>query len=326
MNSAVNHDQTPQWWEWKIECSHDTHADRVDAFTDALLDAGALSVQLEDADVGSPDEQAIYGEPGMLPNTHWRRNIITVLLSATDFDARRGAILIRDTAQAQNIHLPEFLPPMPIAAQNWVHQTQAQFPPIDINHQVRIIPSWHQTAGLINANTLPNQINLILDPGLAFGTGSHPTTFLCLNFLDAHLKKGDSVLDYGCGSGILALLAFKRGATPVFATDIDPQALRTAQENALANQCEITISAPDHVDQALAQKGMKQCAWVVANILTNPLIALAPVLARYRAVNGRLLLSGILDSQVEQVIAAYAPYVSLRIANMKEGWVALVND
>jgi ribosomal protein L11 methyltransferase len=196
-----------------------------------------------------------------------------------------------------------------VADQDWVRLTQSQFDPIRISERLWIVPSWHEPPD-------PNAVAIRLDPGLAFGTGSHPTTRLCLQWLDAHIKGGESVLDYGCGSGILAVAAAKFGASPVFATDIDPQALIASRDNAAANDCTLDIRGTDALTGLTADV-------VVANILTNPLKVLAPALVGHLKPGGRLTLSGILDSQEDEVIAAYKPLISLTAFRREDGWTCL---
>jgi len=193
-----------------------------------------------------------------------------------------------------------------------VRLTQAQFEPIRINQRLWIVPSWHTAPD-------PAAINLELDPGMAFGTGSHPTTHLCLDWLSQQVRHGVSVLDYGCGSGILGLAAAKLGAGRVLGVDIDPHALTAARDNAERNGVTLELrTSSEPLDDRFDL--------VVANILTNPLCVLAPLLAGRVAAGGRLALAGVLDSQAEQVIAAYAPHIPLRVGAMREGWVRLEGD
>jgi ribosomal protein L11 methyltransferase len=196
-----------------------------------------------------------------------------------------------------------------VAEQDWVRLTQSQFEPIRVNDRLWIVPSWHTAPD-------PAAINLELDPGLAFGTGSHPTTRLCLEWLCDKVSHGDTLLDYGCGSGILALAAAKLGATQVVGVDIDERALEAAAENATRNGVALHLV---HSKQALDG----QFDLVVANILTNPLCVLAPLIAGRVGPGGRLALSGVLASQAEQVIAAYAPHISLAVGATLDGWVRL---
>jgi ribosomal protein L11 methyltransferase len=196
-----------------------------------------------------------------------------------------------------------------IEEQDWVRLTQSQFEPIHITDRLWIVPSWHTAPN-------PDAINLVLDPGLAFGTGSHPTTYLCLQWLTEQVRGGETVLDYGCGSGILAIAAAKLGARSALGIDIDENALQSAQDNAAANHVTLNVS---HSREPLAQ----QFDLVVANILTNPLCVLAPLLAGCVASGGQIALSGVLAIQAEQVIAAYAPFIQLTIGATHDGWVRL---
>jgi ribosomal protein L11 methyltransferase len=172
-----------------------------------------------------------------------------------------------------------------------------------------IVPSWHVPPD-------PEALSIVLDPGMAFGTGTHPTTQLCLEWLSTNLVAGESMLDYGCGSGILAIAAAKLGASPVFGVDIDEQALSAAAENARRNCVEVALI---HASQPLRI----QFDRVIANILANPLVMLAPLLASLTKPGGRLVLSGVLSSQVERLEQAYRPFMNLGPAGEREGWVVL---
>jgi ribosomal protein L11 methyltransferase len=196
-----------------------------------------------------------------------------------------------------------------VQEQDWVRITQAQFDPIQISKRLWIVPTWHNIPD-------PEAIAIRLDPGLAFGTGSHPTTRMCLAWLDQHLAPADTVLDYGCGSGILAIAAVRLGARMVMATDLDAQACNATQDNAVLNQCSIAVHAP-------GQLPPDRCTVVIANILTNPLKVLAPALCARLVPGGRLTLSGILESQAEEVIACYSHLVALTVWRNQEGWVCL---
>lgn len=279
-------------------------------FSDALLDAGAMSVTVEDADEGTDAEKPIFGEPGADDPEHvWQHSRIIALIAA-DKDARQLLSLAASESGMDTIP-PFFVREVP--AKDWVRETQAQFDPIHIGKNIWIVPSWH---------TAPdsNGIILQLDPGLAFGTGSHPTTRLCLEWLEEQVKPEMSVLDYGCGSGILAIAAGKLGANHIDGVDIDAQAVATAKENAANNQCRISFCLPDQYEE---KAGGSQYDIVVANILSGPLQALAKTIAGRLKPGGRLLLSGILDWQEQEVIAAYAPWLALSPLRYLEGWVAL---
>jgi ribosomal protein L11 methyltransferase len=283
-------------------------ARHADALSDALLEQGALSVSVEDAQAGTPEETPQFGEPGCPTTPLWLHSRVIALFAA---DARIETVTAQIAAacQAIGIDMPDDLEFEEVAEQNWVQLTQAQFDPIQINDRLWIVPSWHVAPD-------PAAINLVLDPGMAFGTGSHPTTRLCLEWLSQQIEGGESVLDYGCGSGILAIAAARLGAGPVLGVDIDENALSAAQDNATNNQ----------VDLALRHSGApleETFDIVVANILTNPLCMLAPLLAARVAPGGRLALAGVLESQTEQVVAAYAPFIALSAGAIADGWVRL---
>ena len=281
-------------------------AARVEAWSDALIEAGALSVQAEDADADSPDEQALFGEPGMaVEQAGWLRTRLRALL-ATDGEPQA---LLASAAAAIGEALPERTELVSFEDQDWVRASQAQFEPILIEGRLQITPTWH-----LEEPVADGVARLILDPGLAFGTGSHPTTRMCLGWLARELRPGQRVIDYGCGSGILAIAAALLGAGEVAATDIDPQALLSTRDNALANQATVTTQA---IGAMLAPADV-----VVANILANPLKVLAPALAGLVRPGGWLVLAGLLERQVEEVSACY-PDIDLRVAQVEEGWACL---
>ena len=285
----------------------DATAADADAWADALLDAGALSVDVADPLAGTPEETPLFGEPGAPATPLWRLSRLTALFPA---EADAAAVL-----RAAGAALGRPLPPcetQPVADQDWVRATQSQFGPIRVTDALWIVPSWCDPVD-------PAALNLVLDPGLAFGTGSHPTTRLCLAWLAAELRRGESVLDYGCGSGILAIAAARLGASGVVGTDVDPQAMIASRENARRNGVEATFVTPD----ALAAQAPAPFDVVVANILANPLILLAPALAARTRTGGRIVLSGILTPQAEEVAAAYAPWFKIAVWMHDEGWVAL---
>ena len=285
-----------------------TDAAHADALSDALLAQGALSVSVEDADAGSERETPQFGEPGGVEVPLWSRSRVVALFEpVADIGAR-----VASAAAAAGVAGEAAAEVSEVAEQNWVQLTQSQFAPIRINERLWIVPSWHSAPD-------PDAINLVLDPGMAFGTGSHPTTQLCLDWLCRQVKAGDSVLDYGCGSGILALAAAKLGAGRVLGVDIDAGALTASRDNANRNGVAIELRPSE---EPLTER----FAIVVANILTNPLCLLAPLLAARVAPGGRLALSGVLDSQADQVAAAYAPYLPVAVADTREGWVLLTAD
>lgn len=294
------------WTEVVIEIARD-HAE---ALSDALMEAGALSVSVEDADEGTEQEQPLFGEPGMEPAAAaWEHSRVVAL---TEVDADQAAI-VGEAAAAIGLAAPSFTT-RAVADEDWVRLTQSQFAPIHVGTNIWVVPSWHEAPDA-------SALILELDPGLAFGTGSHPTTRLCMEWLEAHPKVGASVLDYGCGSGILAMVAKKMGAGAVTGVDIDPQAIVSARENAVRNDCSIDYYLPD----AFAANTPAGATFdtVVANILTNPLKLMAPMLSGRIAAGGALILSGVLARQAEEVIAAYAPFIALGVWAEHEGWVAL---
>lgn len=283
----------------------EAEAERAEALSEALMDQGALSVSIEDADAGTTAERPQFGEPGHLPTGLWDHSRVVALVE-TDVDL--APLLARAAAQAGFDAVPRFSVEE-VAEQDWVQLTQSQFDPIRITDRLWIVPSWHQAPD-------PGAINIELDPGMAFGTGSHPTTHLCLEWVTEEVGPGHRVLDYGCGSGILGIAAARMGAAEVLGVDIDEKALEAAADNAARNGVALRLQ---HSAEPLEARFDR----VVANILTNPLCVLAPVLAARVAPGGRLALSGVLESQAEQVIAAYAPYLPLRVGATREGWVRL---
>lgn len=293
------------WTEIVIEVARD-HAE---ALSDALMEAGALSVSVEDADEGTDAERPLFGEPGMEPTeTAWDHSRVVAL---SELDADHAAI-VTEAAAACGIEPPRFTL-RPVAEQDWVRLTQSQFEPIHIGKNIWVVPSWHDAPD-------PNGLILELDPGLAFGTGSHPTTRLCMEWLESHPPQGASVLDYGCGSGILALVAKKLGAATVYGVDIDPQAIESARYNSERNHCEIEY----HLPEEFAGAGHPQTFdVVVANILSSPLKLMAPMLSSRVAPGGMLVLSGILARQADEVAAAYAPFISMSVWAEHEGWIVL---
>ena len=282
-----------------------TDASHAESLCDALLDAGALAASIEDADAGTPDETPQFGEPGSITTPGWARSRVVALLDAgTDVDE-----LLEACAEAAGLGGVPAYALETVEEQNWVQLTQSQFEPIRVSGRLWIVPSWHTAPD-------PDAIVLVLDPGMAFGTGSHPTTRLCLEWLERTVTPGVSVLDYGCGSGILAIAAARLGATDVLGVDIDPQAVTAARNNAERNGVDVRFD-----DSAAEIRG--QFDLVVANILSNPLKALAPAICSHVHPGGRLALSGILAAQAEELIAAYAPWIPLAVADTREGWVCL---
>ncbi len=284
----------------------DSDAEHAEALSEALLELGALSVDLLDADADTPDEQAIFGEPGEPPPGVWQHNRVSALF---DQDQDVSAIL---QLAADDIGL-ESIPEHHIEAladNDWVRLTQSQFEPIPISPRLWIVPTWHTPVD-------PHAINIVLDPGLAFGTGSHPTTRLCLRWLDENLQGGETVLDYGCGSGILAIAALKLGAAQAVGVDVDSQAVIASRGNAIANQVDnVDFYLPDAAPQSSYDL-------VVANILTNPLRMLAPLLANATQQGGRIVLSGILEEQAQDVMDIYQTWFDLNTPIFEGGWACL---
>jgi ribosomal protein L11 methyltransferase len=291
-----------------VRATLETDAAHAEAFSDALLAAGAISVAVEDARAGTALETPQFGEPGpagTFATPLWDDSRVSALFEpAEDLLDRIGtAARAAGIADLPEIKLDE------VAEQDWVRLTQSQFDPIRISGRLWIVPSWHTAPD-------PSAINLELDPGLAFGTGSHPTTRLCLEWLEQAIQPGDTLLDYGCGSGILGIAALKLGARDALGVDIDPSALGAATDNAARNQVRLRLA---HTGAPLDETFDR----LVANILTNPLMLLAPLLASRLKPGGRLALSGVLESQAQQVIEAYAGHLPLVVGAVHEGWVRL---
>jgi len=288
-----------------ISVTLQAEAKKAEALSEALMDAGALSISIEDADAGTDAEKPQFGEPGHHPVGLWDHSRVIALFDA---NVDLAVALARAAADAGFDAVPPFTLEE-VAEQNWVQLTQSQFEPIHITDRMWIVPSWHTAPD-------PSAINIELDPGMAFGTGSHPTTRLCLQWLCNVVKPGATVLDYGCGSGILGIAAARLGAGEVLGVDIDDKALEAARDNAERNAVTVRLQ---HSREPLEAR----FDVVVANILTNPLCVLAPLLSARVVPGGHIALSGVLETQTEQVIAAYAPYVSLRVGAIHEGWARL---
>lgn len=282
-------------------------AQQADALGDALMEAGALSVTVEDADAGTPEETPQYGEPGMETQLVWARSMLSAL-----FDADAPAQQIIEQCAAE-LGLNATLTIEAVPETDWVRATQAQFEPIPIAGPLWIVPTWHTPPH-------PDAINLVLDPGLAFGTGSHPTTRMCLQWLVQQRPQG-TVLDYGCGSGILAIAAAKLGASEVVGVDIDPQAVRSAHDNALANNIQaVFFDASQNLPEPYQTKTYDV---VLANILANPLRVLAPALTARLKPGASLVLAGLLAEQAEELKDIYAPWLRLSVHDTQEGWSLL---
>ncbi|MBU6436763.1 MAG: 50S ribosomal protein L11 methyltransferase [Betaproteobacteria bacterium] len=279
--------------------------DRVEPLSDALLEAGALAVSVDDVDEGSDSEQPLYGEPGLEPRAiGWARSRLLVLFD----DDRSADAALALLVAAHALEAADVTARATVQGQDWVRLTQAQFEPIVVSPRLSIVPSWHDAP--------PTELTIALDPGVAFGTGSHPTTHLCLQWLCEHAPQALSVLDYGCGSGILAIAAAKLGARAVLAVDIDPNAVQATQDNAARNAVTLEAALPQ------ASQG-RRFDVVLANILSSPLKVLAPLLAAQVQPGGMLVLSGILERQADELIAHYAPHAALSLWRAREGWVCL---
>lgn len=279
--------------------------DRVDVLSDALDALDALSVSVEDADAQTPAEQALFGEPGMPPpKDGWQRSRM-VALFAQEAAAKEAAVLLGAQDFFEDCQL---LGIQTVEDQDWVRLTQSQFAPVEVTSDFWIVPTWHEP---------PEQARQIirLDPGLAFGTGTHPTTRMCLRWIAQHGVQGQRVLDYGCGSGILAIGAAKYGATEIDAVDIDDAAVTSTELNAQANGVQLKAGLPD--------KAQGQYQTVLANILATPLKVLAPLLCSYVSPGGHLVLAGILERQAEELKGAYAPWLALEVADAQEGWILM---
>ncbi|HEV3427300.1 MAG TPA: 50S ribosomal protein L11 methyltransferase [Paraburkholderia sp.] len=280
--------------------------DRAEELSDALIELGALSVSVEDADADTPDEQPLFGEPGLTPErTAWQHSRVIALIGA---DQEPAVLLAAASNELGLAETPKHTL-REVEEQDWVRLTQSQFDPIPIGERIWVVPSWHDAPD-------PDALVLELDPGLAFGTGSHPTTRLCMEWLEQNVQPETSLLDYGCGSGILAILAKKCGANPVIGIDIDPQAVESARHNSERNHADVTYGLPDDL-----QPG--EFDIVVANILSNPLKLMASMLSSRVKPGGRIALSGILARQADEVAQVYAQWIDISVWREHEGWVCL---
>lgn len=278
---------------------------KVETLCEALDALDALSVSVEDADAQTQAEQALFGEPGLpAPSEGWQRSRVLALF-ASEAAAQEASRLL----EAQDFFAGcTVLGICPVPDQDWVRLTQSQFAPVEITPEFWIVPSWHQP---------PAQATQVirLDPGLAFGTGTHPTTRMCLRWIARHAPAGQRVLDYGCGSGILAIGASRFGASQVDAVDIDPAAVKSTLANARANGVRLNAGLPE--------RASGQYQLVLANILATPLKLLAPLLCSLVAPGGSLVLAGILDRQAGELKAAYAPHAPLEVSDTEDGWVLM---
>lgn len=285
---------------------------QADAFSDQLMALGAISVNVEDAEEGTANEKPIFGEPGAATGM-WAKSKLTALFQDGADAAKMGwkaASVLGFEGLQFTVETVEDI--------DWVQQNRDQFQPIKISERVWIVPTWHAAPD-------DDAINIALDPGAAFGTGSHPTTRLCLQWLEANLDatRKPSMLDYGCGSGILAIAAKKFGAATTVGVDIDPQAIEAARynakQNAAQNAVEIAFSTTDVALDFVADI-------TVANILANPLKVLAPLLASHTISGGQLALAGILDHQADDIIAIYQPWFDLQVWRSVEGWSCIAGQ
>lgn len=287
-----------------LSISFEVPAEHVETVSDALLESGAASVDIADAGAGSQAEQAIFAEGGTAPRP-WKRSVVSALVAqGVSVASLVEAACARAGFAAPAWRLRE------VTEEDWVRASREALAPVRVSPRLWIVPSWHRAPD-------PDAVVIELDPGIAFGTGHHPSTRMCLRWLERVIRGGESVLDFGCGSGILAIAAMKLGAACADGVDIDEQALLAARRNALHNRVQVTFHG---AAEALRQPSRI----VVANILAHPLIVLAPLLARLTARSGRLALAGLLLGQADEVRSAYAPWFDLEALEEDEGW-ALVS-
>lgn len=284
--------------------------DEAEAVSDALMDElGALSVSVEDADADTDAERALFGEPDMpAPRAGWDRSVVKAL-----FDTPTAAVAACDVLLAQDwASAVQSQGITPLVDQDWVRLTQSQFAPVPVTPGFWVVPSWHEA---------PAEATKVirLDPGMAFGTGTHPTTRMCLHWIaqqaPARAAHWSRVLDYGCGSGILAIGAALHGAVGVVAVDIDPAAVQATRDNAAANGVALQAGLPDITSGAYPL--------VLANILATPLKLLAPLLCGHVAAGGDLVLAGILERQAGELTEAYAPWLKLVVGDAQDGWILM---
>jgi len=284
----------------------------VESVSDALMDElDALSVSVEDSDADTDAEKALFGEPGMpAPSAGWQRSTLTALFETEDAASEAATLLLAQDWATQPGASISMTALHEVEDQDWVRLTQSQFDPVEITPEFWIVPTWHEPpAGAKRV--------IRLDPGMAFGTGTHPTTRMCLGWIAAHEADiaGRRVLDYGCGSGILAIGAAMHGGTPIDAVDIDPAAISTTAQNAADNGVTLRSGAPD--------MAAGEYPLVLANILATPLKMLAPLLCGHVAPGGHLVLAGILERQAAELKAAYAPWIALEVTNTVDGWILM---
>ncbi len=282
------------------------------ALSEALLELGALSISSEDANANTADELPLFGEPGHMPLRAWPHARLSILFD----DTTQPSELFTAAALTAGLTTVPQHEVRTLASTDWVDHAQAQFTPIAIGQRIWVVPSWSEHQDIPH----PNPLILKLDPGLAFGTGSHPTTRLCMAWIEENVKPADTVLDYGCGSGILAILAKQCGAGTAVGIDIDPQALETAKHNSQKNQASVQYGLPEALKELSTEEGYDI---VVANILLNPLISLAPMLCAQLKMGGKMVLSGILPEQVPTLIEAYRPWISLSVWRTEDEWACV---
>jgi ribosomal protein L11 methyltransferase len=282
--------------------------DKVEGVSDALDALDAMSVSVEDADAQSDVERPLFGEPGLAPPKQgWQRSQVVALFDTEATAREAGRLLqVQDFFGGCKLLRISLVPD-----QDWVRLTQSQFTPVEITPEFWIVPTWHEP---------PPQARQVirLDPGLAFGTGTHPTTRMCLRWIAQHPPRGRRVLDYGCGSGILAIASARFGAAEIDAVDIDPAAVESAAANAQANGVSVNTGLPAQVSG--------RYPLVLANILATPLKLLAPLLCSLVEPGGTLVLAGILDRQAGELTQAYSPHALLRVSDSTEGWVLMTAD
>ncbi|TXI91662.1 MAG: 50S ribosomal protein L11 methyltransferase [Neisseriales bacterium] len=278
-------------------------SEKADLLGDAFFAEDALSVSVEDQFEGTEFEEPIFNEPGMEVEKLWQHSLLVVLLTEdSDIDQ-----IVSNVQKKTKLNFDYEIEN--IDDQDWVRLTQSQFEPIKITDKLFIVPSWHELP-------VADATGIILDPGLAFGTGSHPTTFMCLEWLAKNVSATDNLLDYGCGSGILAITAAKLGAKKVTGVDIDKQAIESSLYNAEVNQTQVNFFLPDKFNPATYDI-------VIANILSNPLRMLASALSGYVCKGGKIVLSGILDSQIEEMSSIYQEWFDMQVYKVMDGWVCL---
>ena len=287
----------------------------VESVSDALMEElDALSVSVEDSDADTDAEHALFGEPGMPPpSAGWQHSTLKALFETEAAASEAATLLLAQdwaTVPGSSVSMTAL---HEVAEQDWVRLTQSQFDPVEITPTFWIVPTWHEPPAA--ATRL-----IRLDPGMAFGTGTHPTTRMCLGWIAAHEAaiSGHRVLDYGCGSGILAIGAALHGGAPIDAVDIDPAAITTTAQNAADNDVTLRSGAPDMASG--------EYPLVLANILATPLKMLAPLLCGHVAPGGHLVLAGILDRQADELKAAYAPWIALEVSNTVDGWILMTGQ